>query len=174
MIRVLLYQLLRQQPCARKPWLREYQDQGERLFEKDNCFDILWKVGLACPDQTCNCAHLISDIWKVLQTTLAEAELDVMYFVLYRPEHADSEIFSALPKLLRTTHTKCLIKWVIISRVQASQVQDVDAPRCIDLANRQSPLSPFTSVLGASTPGGIDLPPPAHGPTPTGESPVSV
>ena len=49
MIRVLLYQLLCQQPHARKPWLREYQVHDERFLEKAECFDILWKVGLAYP-----------------------------------------------------------------------------------------------------------------------------
>ena len=49
MVRVLLYQLLCQHPDARKIWSREYQAYNERFLKKADCFDILWKVGLAYP-----------------------------------------------------------------------------------------------------------------------------
>ena len=44
MIRILLYQLLCQQPDAFKPWLREYREQGESFFGHPNCSVNLWKV----------------------------------------------------------------------------------------------------------------------------------
>ena len=95
-----------------------------------------------------------------------------MYFVLYRPENAGSKILSALPELLRTIYTKCRIKWVIISGVQASEVVGINEPLCIDLANRQTPPSPFTSAQSASTLESMHLPPPAQASIPTIDNPV--
>lgn len=45
-MRVLLYQILIQQPDALRPWQQAYREFGENLFEQPNCLEILWEVSL--------------------------------------------------------------------------------------------------------------------------------
>ena len=45
-MRVLLYQILIQQPDALKPWQRAYMEFGENLFKQPNWLDIFWEVSL--------------------------------------------------------------------------------------------------------------------------------
>ena len=45
-VRVLLYQILVQQPDAFVQWQRAYREYGEALFEQPSCLEILWEVSL--------------------------------------------------------------------------------------------------------------------------------
>ena len=45
-LRVLLYQILIQQPDALKPWQQAYGEFEENLFEKANCLEMFWEVSL--------------------------------------------------------------------------------------------------------------------------------
>ena len=45
-MRVLLYQILIQQPDALRPWQRAYMEFGENLFKQPNWLEIFWEVRL--------------------------------------------------------------------------------------------------------------------------------
>ena len=66
---------------------------------------------------------------------LAKAKLDVAYFILYRPELCGTSIWDDLHNLFESIlHTKCYIKWVVITRIQPCNAKPIDISLSIDLA----------------------------------------
>ena len=129
MVRSIIYQILCQAQGGggevSGPWVQGYQSHGDQLLSH-------WK-----------------NLWVILQKILEKAKIEVAYFVLYRPEECGSSITDVFPQL-RISHTKCHIKWVIISSKDPSDYPQIRAPRRVDLADGSSiELSPTSH--GAST-----------------------
>ena len=102
---------------------------------------------------------------------LAKAKLDVAYFVLYRPELCGTSIWDDLHKMSTTIlHTKCCIKWVVISRTHPCNAEPIDTSRSIDLAKRSPTGLSQTLSLEPSqsssdppvSPPELEMPPPAQ------------
>ena len=129
MIRSIIHQILGQgqenSGEVSKPWVQEYQSMGDQLLNH-------WPK-----------------LWVILQRILAKAKIEVAYFVLYRPEECGSSITDVFPQLL-ISHTKCHIKWVVISSKHPSDYPQIRASRRVGLADRSSmrrtPTSPNKST----------------------------
>ena len=117
MIRSIIDQILSQgQEGSREvlePWVQAHKSQGDQLLSH-------WQ-----------------DLWLILQNILAKAKIEVAYFVLYRPEECGSSIVDIF-RHLQPSHTKCHIKWVIISSKHPSDCPQIKAPRQVDLGKGSS------------------------------------
>ena len=117
MIRSIIHQILGQRQedsvVVSEPWVQGHQSQGDQLLKH-------WQK-----------------LWVILQKILAKAKIEVAYFVLYRPEECGTSIMDVLPRLL-ISHTKCHIKWVIISSNHPSDYPEIRVSRRVDLASGPS------------------------------------
>ena len=129
MIRSIIHQILCQvqehSVEVSEPWVQAYQSQGDQLLSR-------WQ-----------------NLWVILQKILAKARIEVAYFVLYRPEECGSSIMDVFPQL-RISHTKCDIKWAIISSKHPSHYPQIRASR-VDLAKRSGiKLTPISHNTGTT------------------------
>ena len=117
MIRSIIGQILSQgqkgSPEVSEPWIQAHKSQGDQLLSQ-------WQV-----------------LWVILQKILAKAKIEVAYFVLYRPEECGSSIMDVFPQL-RPSHTKCHIKWVIISSKHPDEYSQIRDPLRVDLGAESS------------------------------------
>ena len=131
MLRSIIHQILGQgqenSVEVSEPWAQQYQSMGNQLLSH-------WPK-----------------LWVILQKTLAKAKIEVAYFVLYRPEECGSSITDVFPQLL-ISHTKCHIKWVIISSKHPSAYPQIRVSRRVDLANRSSIERTPTSLNKSTAP----------------------
>ena len=135
-IRGILYQVILQLPdeqhAAFGPWLKAYHKQDDATHQPN---------------------HLLN-LWRILQLTLAKAQIEIAYFLLYRPEDCGSSILNDFPSLTaEPMYTECHIKWIVISRLDPSSYHHIETPRQINLATAppDEPILPPSSTLTATS-----------------------
>lgn len=116
-IRSFIYQILLQESdhnhWAFEPWLNFYRAQKSSVLRPDRLLDL----------------------WQVLQIILTEARYEVAYFLLYRPEECGASILDGFPSLIaKSPSSKCLIKWIVVSRMDPSVYKGTKNPQPINLA----------------------------------------
>ena len=116
-IRSILYQILLQESDqnhkAFEPWLKNYRAQRDSILQP----------------------HCLADLWSILQMTLTEAQYEVAYFLLYRPEECGARILDDFaPLIAESLQAKCRIKWIVVSRMNPSIYNGTKTIQQINLA----------------------------------------
>ncbi len=115
MLRVMLYQILRQRPES----FRIFKDKYDKYArDKKDLFD----------------SDALTSLWKLLQKVLKHAKVEVVYFIVFRPEDCGSSIMDPFAWLFRiVTETECIVKWAMISQFPPRSDHKIDKFHQIDL-----------------------------------------